>query len=123
MYQEINETTAATPALVKKRKVPRTFEAQLLQASELLGGIQANTEQMIALGFDTDFVSQLHAYYQNTIDTHSEQLAHKARMMEKTRECQVNLENLNVLYRKVRKRIKLELPREAWREYGIVNER
>ncbi len=122
MTDVVNENPV-TPTPAKRRHEPRTLEAQLLQTAELLGGIQANSEQMTEFGFDTAFVTELHSYYQNTIDTHHERLAHKARMMEKTKECLTNLQNMTALYTKVRKRIKLELPKETWREFGIVNDR
>ena len=90
---------------------------------EMLSGLTANIEALAKRGIDTAFLTKLNTFYQNTVDAHNAQLAFKARMMEKAQEARGNLKQLQALYSEARKQVKMTLPKETWREFGIVDQR
>jgi hypothetical protein len=94
--------------------------AAFIEAARLmLAGLAAHVEQLGARGLDAAFLTALSAKYQQLLDSHGEQQALKARLMEKTRERQAIQRELLDQYREARKTVKIALPNETWREFGI----
>jgi hypothetical protein len=101
----------------------QTILSKLGRTEEMLAGLAAHAEQLARRGIDAAFITKLTTAHGNARDAHTEQLAFKARMMEKTNECQRRLDEMLDLYSEARKQVKIELPTETWREFGIVNQR
>ncbi len=101
----------------------QSIPAKLGRTQEMLAGLSAHAEELAKRGIDTAFITRLNASHANARDAHSERLAFKARMMEKTVERQKFLEEMQDLYAVARKEVKIELPPETWREFGIVDQR
>ncbi len=97
--------------------------AGLMAAGNLmLSGLGAHAEAVSRMSLDTAFISDYAADLQQFIDLNSEQQALKARLMEKTKERQAAQQKLYNGYRRARKIVKLALPNETWREFGIVDQ-
>jgi hypothetical protein len=97
--------------------------AKLGRTEEMLAGLSAHAEELAKRGIDAAFITQLTSIHGNARDAHAERLAFKARMMEKTVERQQYLDAMQALYSVARKQVKIELPPETWREFGIVDQR
>ncbi|TCL76950.1 hypothetical protein EDC14_1001235 [Hydrogenispora ethanolica] len=117
------ELVQPTPSLKKRERDPQTIAAQLGRTAEMLAGLSAHAEAMARRGIDAAFVTRLSSTYQQSLDAHTGQLAYKARMMEQTKELHDHLAELYDLYSEARKQVKIELPQETWREFGIVDQR
>ena len=44
-------------------------------------------------------------------------------MMEQAKTAKNNLQQLQALYSEARKQVKMTLPKETWREFGIVDQK
>ena len=53
----------------------------------------------------------------------NEQEALKAKMKGKTEELSQTMAQMEELYREAKKVVKLEIPQEYWKEYGIADQR
>jgi hypothetical protein len=97
--------------------------AKLGRAGEMLAGLAAHSEQLSRRGIDTDFITKMNSTQVKAMDAHNARLGYKARMMEKRAEREQYMTELMDLYSEARKQVKLELPPETWREFGIVDQR
>ena len=101
----------------------RSFASQTTQASLLISGLVNHIDKLSKRGIDPNFIRKLSSILNRAVEANAAQHALKARMMERTaeqRECQ---SEMNQLCREARKLIKIELPPEAWREFGITDKR
>lgn len=98
--------------------------AALREAVELmLSGLNAHTETLSARGLGADFFTKLETDYRALVEVFNERQALKARLMEKTAEkCQLQ-SSVTDQYMEARKIIKIALPQETWREFGIIDNR
>jgi hypothetical protein len=96
---------------------------RLSQAELLLAGLAVHGERLAKRGLDADFINGFSAVHQRMSDAYAAQQAYKARYLEKGVERRVHQRQLQELCREARKMIKVELPREAWREFGITDRR
>ncbi len=96
---------------------------QLGRAEELLAGLAVHAEALARRGIDSDFMARMTACHAKAQNAHNSKLGFKARMMEKTAECGEYLEQLHDYYSEARKQVKIELPVETWREFGITDQR
>ena len=98
--------------------------AALCQATELmLAGITSHSELLAKRGLDTDFFTGLETDYQQLVSCFNEVKAFKARLMEQSENKRQLQRSVTDKYRLARKTVKLSLPKETWREFGIVDER
>ncbi len=96
--------------------------AAFIEAVQLmLAGLSGHAEELSKRGLDTAFVTAFDAKYQDLLESHSQQQALKARLMEKTQERQTFQQELLQKYREARKTVKIALPNETWREFGITD--
>ena len=130
MIHEMNDVTTqaavseATPAPSGKKAVPsQALDIRLARAAKLLAGIQLHTELLTKRGIDTAFLTNFTTSYQATVDTQNARLSCKARMMEQTRQLQVESDKLHDYYAEARNLIKLSFPKATWREFGIEDQR
>jgi hypothetical protein len=96
---------------------------QLGRAEEMLGGMAVHAERLARRGMGPEFVAGMKQTLAKALQAHHRSLAYKARMMEQTNERNRYLEELHALYAEVRKQVKIELPYETWREFGITDQR
>ncbi|TCL57108.1 hypothetical protein EDC14_104711 [Hydrogenispora ethanolica] len=85
------------------------------QTALLLAGLSAHAEQLAKRGLDAAFVAQFNLDHNKHF---------KARLMEKTTAERVEKSaRVGERYSLAKSLIKLELPPETWREFGIVDQR
>ena len=119
----MTEANTTTPTEVKKATKGQSIADRLTQAQEMLAGLAAHEAQLTKWGIDTAFIADLTSQYNNALDAHNSALAFKARHMEKTAECRKYLDKLSDLSSVARKQVKIALPQETWREFGITDQR
>ncbi len=101
----------------------RTIANQLCQTELMLAGLANHAERLAGRGLNADFLAAYSNAYQKCQDSFNVQQALKARLMEKRTE-RLNYQiQMGTLYRQARKLVKIDLPKEAWREFGIEDQR
>jgi hypothetical protein len=105
------------------KRVRRNFSHQTTEANLLISGLVGHLDQLSKRGIDTNFVRRMSSALDRSIAANNDQHALKARMMERTAERQEYQAELDKLCREARKLIKIELPPETWREFGITDKR
>ena len=133
MTQSINETPAqtntnvsnTTPTITRtippKVRASRSFASKMGLAEAMLSGLTNHLGALSKRGIDAAFMTKINSFYQNIIDAHNAKLAFKARMMEKAKETRDNLQLLKKLYSEAKQQVKMTLPKETWREFGIMD--
>jgi predicted nuclease with TOPRIM domain len=104
-------------------KESKSIAAQLTRAELMLAGIAGHLEALSGRGIDTDFTTLLNQKHQRFQEAYNSQMALRARLMEKTEERQALQDEVGRMVSEARKLIKIELPPETWREFGIIDER
>jgi acyl-[acyl carrier protein]--UDP-N-acetylglucosamine O-acyltransferase len=94
---------------------------QLNRAGLMLAGLSAHAERLARRGIDREFIARLESRYRQLEEYHSEQQACKARWMEQTELRRGVQAEVDALCREARKMVKVELPPESWREFGITD--
>lgn len=100
-----------------------SYPEQMNKTKVMLAGLKTNQERMTKRGLATEFVNQLEQVYQQIMTIDNEQEALKAKLKVKTSEMTNRLEEMDKLYREAKKVVKLEMAQEAWREFGIEDQR
>jgi hypothetical protein len=98
-----------------------SIHTQLGRAEEMMAGMAAHAERLAKRGIDAEFVARMKASHVEALEAQERKMAFKARMMESRAERNQHLEELHRLYAEVRKQVKIELPPETWREFGITD--
>ncbi|TCL70862.1 hypothetical protein EDC14_10087 [Hydrogenispora ethanolica] len=101
----------------------RSLAAKLGRAEEMLTGLAKHVDRMQRRGIDADFIARMNACHRQVTEAHNRRLGFKARMMEQTVVRQNALAKLEAMAAEARNQIKVELPRETWREFGITDQR
>ncbi len=99
-----------------------TISERIRRTQNMLAGLLANAERMNKRGLDTQFVSEFTLAYQDTIDLDNSHEAAKAQMKVKTAEFHTQLRKTEEFYREAKKVIKLEIPQESWKQFGIYDQ-
>lgn len=89
----------------------------------MLSGLKANTDKLSKRGLDVAFVKKFEDAYQNVIMLDNEQETLKARLKEKTAMLDRGMEDIEALLSESKKIVKLDIPKERWREFGITDSR
>lgn len=100
-----------------------SFADELLATQLMLAGLKANADLMIKRGIDTAFLTALEKVYQDATTLGNEQEALKARLKEKTAALNESVAAMQKKRGEARKLVKIELPRESWKEFGIETSR
>ncbi len=101
----------------------RSIRAQLGRAEGLMAGLEEHEAELSRLGIDAAFIARMSDCHARAVAAQNAKLTYKARMMERNAERDRCLSQLNDLYSEARKEIKIGLPPETWREFGITDQR
>jgi phage regulator Rha-like protein len=86
----------------------------------MLGGLTKNADRLAKRGVSTEFISKFSTAFDELRTLDQEKAALIARQKEKTSAINEKLNENLEYYREARKIIKLDLPQESWKEYGIT---
>ncbi len=89
----------------------------------MLAGLKANTERMSKRGVDAGFIGDLEEDYTESMTLDNDQEALKSRLKETTAALNDRIDRMRKKRSEARKLVKLEMPKESWKEFGIKDKR
>ncbi len=100
-----------------------SYAEDIKNAEVLSSGLQNNAEKAAKRGLDTAFTTSLTADTKSAITLNNEQEQLKAALKLKTAELDAKMAALNAQVSQARKIVKIEFPKEQWKEFGIEAKR
>jgi hypothetical protein len=101
----------------------KTYAEKIKDAEVMSSGLQNNAERLAKRGLDEAFTKNLSSDLQSAIALNNEQEKLKADLKQKTAELDAKLTALNAQVSEARKIVKIEFPKEQWKEFGIADKR
>lgn len=99
---------------------PRTSYADEIAATKvMLSGLKANTDKLEKWGINAEHIASYEGIFQEAMALDNDQEALKARQKEKTVALDGKLVELRKFYGDSKKMVKMKLPKESWKEFGI----
>lgn len=95
------------------------FSDLMHQCEVMVSGIKRNREKLTASGIDQARIDEFDSLYNGSKEKNNEQEKMKADLKAKTADLSNDIKNLRKLFANMKKRIKLEVEKERWKEYGI----
>jgi len=89
----------------------------------LLGGVGSHSEALARRGLGAEFTTKWEGQLALVERLNREQEALKARLAEKTVELNTAQDDLDDMTGEVKKTVKIEFPKETWKEFGISDAR
>lgn len=104
-------------------KMALSYAEKMNEASVMLSGLEAKAERLAKRGLTPEFLMKIKERHNKVMQTNSEQEALKARLKEKTSQLNAECAELDEMLTEARKIVKLEMPPESWKEFGIQAKR
>ena len=101
----------------------KSYAVQISNAQVMLSGLKANQEKLEKRGITDEFVTSLGSVLNNAIDKNNEQEKLKADLKSSTASLDAFLSQMAKLMSEANKLVKLEMPQEQWKEFGIQAKR
>ena len=89
------------------------------KVSLMISGLKINQEQLKRRAIDATFTASLENALKETLQTDNEQESLKAQLKSKTAEYDKKLAALHSIYTEAKSIVKLDIPKEKWKEFGI----
>jgi FMN-dependent NADH-azoreductase len=89
----------------------------------MASGLDQNNDRVAKRGLTKDFVKKLNETVAAAQTLENEQESLKARLKEKTASFDANMAELVKQLSEAKKVIKLEMPQETWKEFGIEDKK
>lgn len=102
----------------KQKYSDRISDAQVMES-----GLRNNQATLSRRGLDADFTEKLSESRARAAALNNEQERLKAELKMKTAELDEQLAIMGKLMREARKLVKLDMPQEQWKEFGIGDKR
>ncbi len=96
----------------------KTYAENIKLLQVMVDGLNGNKDNL-PKGLDEAFITNLSSSLAKTITYNSEQEKLKADLKTKTAHLEAELAKALKFYSEAKKRVKLDIPREQWREFGI----
>lgn len=96
----------------------KNYSEKVVAAKIMIDALNNNKENLPA-GVSEETISKLIELKENSEKLNSEQEKLKALLKSKTAELDKNLKELNTLYITLKKRVKLDISKSLWNEYGF----
>ena len=101
----------------------RSYAETMNNVKVMLSGIEANIDVLKKRGIDGEYLKNFNEKYQSVLNFDNEQEALKARLKEKTAMLEEEQKELEKMYSEAKKIIKIDIPQESWKEFGIQDKR
>ena len=101
----------------------RSYAETVNNAKVMLSGLQSHTETLSKRGIDGEFIKNFENSYHSVMSLDNEQETLKAKLKEKTAALDEEREKLEKMYSEAKKIIKIDIPQESWKEFGIQDKR
>lgn len=100
----------------------KSYSESISQAKVMIDGLTGNLANL-PKGMDEAFVNSLTDSRTQVVALNSEQEKLKADLKTKTAELDTEIANMMKLYSEAKKRVKMDIPQEQWKEFGISDKR
>ncbi len=101
----------------------KTYAEKINSAEVMLAGLQNNADKVAKRGLDEAFITGLDTGLQTVIKLNNEQEKFKAALLQKTAELEAQLAALTAQVSEAHKIVKIDFPKEQWKEFGIQAKR
>jgi hypothetical protein len=98
-----------------------SYAEKINDTKVMLAGLTANIERLGKRGISADFIAKLQGMYDEAKTIDNEQESMKARLKEKSDALHQKMDEVETVYREAKKVVKLEMPKESWKEFGIAD--
>jgi len=96
-----------------------SYSDQINAARLMLNGLKNQGKVLAKRGLDDAFAANFDTVLADAQKLDSEQESLKSRLAEKTAELTAKLEEVTKASAEVKKLVKLDLPKQSWKEFGI----
>lgn len=96
----------------------KSYPESISQAKVMIDGLTGNLSNL-PKGMDEAFLTSLTDSRARAVALNSEQEKLKADLKTRTAELDAEVATMMKLYSEAKKRVKMEYPREQWKEFGI----
>lgn len=97
-----------------------SFSETLSGAQLITAASQAHLGELSSRGMTQDFITSLETRIRGLHAKNAEQEALKSRLKEKTSSLESDLDELRAQVSEAKKVIKLAIPKEGWKEFGLT---
>ncbi|MDY3548004.1 hypothetical protein PG291_05260 [Riemerella anatipestifer] len=104
--------------------MPKKGLAEVVHAAELmLSGLKAHQSDLSSRGLDADFIKTMEDLMKDLVQANNLQEKLKADLKTQTAKVEQLMSNLQKTASEARKRVKLDIQRSQWKEFGIEDKR
>lgn len=97
---------------------------ELLHKGELMiSGVKKNLTPLAEAGLNAAKADELQALCKQAKELDLEQERLKSQLQTKTEEITTKVKELREAYNKIKKKVKIEIPKTGWAEFGITDKR
>ena len=100
-----------------------SYAERVSSAQVMLSGIKAHSRELERRGIDTAFQTKLETKISSSISLNNEQEKLKADLKAKTAELDAEMVEMSALVSEAQKIVKMDVPKEQWKEFGIQSKR
>ena len=100
----------------------KSYSESVSQARVMIDGLTGNSGKL-PKGMDQAFLTSLTDSRTRVVSLNSEQEKLKADLKTKTAELDAEITAMMKLYSEAKKRVKMDFPKEQWKEFGISDKR
>ena len=97
----------------------KTYAASVDSAQVMLAGIRRHASELSRRGIDAAFQTELEAKINTTIAENNEQEKRKADLKAQTVIVDKSVKGMNAMVAEAQKIVKMDIPKEQWKEFGI----
>jgi len=101
----------------------KSYAEQISKAQVIQAGLERNADQLAQRGITGTFISRLGAKTAEAITLNNEQEKLKADLKTQTAQVVAKLEDLAKDVAEAKKIVKMDFPKERWKEFGIEDKR
>ena len=101
----------------------KSYAEQISNVQVMMAGLKANQEKLEKRGITGEFILSLGSTLNSAIDKNSEQEKLKADLKSATAALDYTLSQMSKMMSEATKLVKLEMPQEQWKEFGIQAKR
>lgn len=100
----------------------KSYSENIASTKLMIDGLRAHTENLPA-GIDSEFITRMEETRSRAETLNSEQEKLKADLKTKTEALEAELKALQTQYAEAKKRVKLDIAKSQWREFGIEDKK
>ena len=97
----------------------KSYAASIDSAQVMLAGIRNHIQKLNRRGIDSSFLTGLEEKINTTVAENNEQEKRKANLKTQTAVVNKSVKEMNAMVAEAQKIIKMDYPKEQWKEFGI----